>query len=149
MGRPKGSRDAGSSWHSDYSYKPVPANATMLYALEIPDAGGGDFADLAAAYRALSDERKALEGLRSVNSTAGRGTNPCGGPLEPVERNRAGKDSGRASAGPQHPETGRKGLFISMPSAPVSKHLRSRTGRSQSLIGELFAHTDDPAPGAS
>ena len=28
-------RDAGSSWHSDYSYKPVPANATMLYALEI------------------------------------------------------------------------------------------------------------------
>ena len=103
MGRPKGIRDAGSSWHSDYSYKPVPANATMLYALEIPDAGGDTiFADLAAAYSALSDEKKAsLEGLRVRQVPLVAGQNPCGGPLEPVERNRARKDSGsRASAGP-------------------------------------------------
>ena len=67
----------------DYSYKPVPANATMLYALEIPDAGGDTiFADLAAAYSALSDEKKAsLEDCGSVSSTAGRGTKPMWRPV--------------------------------------------------------------------
>ena len=33
LGRPKGIRDAGSHWHSDHSYKVIPANVTMLYAL--------------------------------------------------------------------------------------------------------------------
>ena len=66
MGRPKGIRDAGSNWHSDYSYKQVPANATMLYALEVPEDGGDTiFADLAAAYDALSDKKKQqLDGLQ-------------------------------------------------------------------------------------
>jgi taurine dioxygenase len=59
LGRPVGIRDAGSHWHSDYSYKAVPANATILYALEIPEEGGDTiFADLAAAYAALPDELK-------------------------------------------------------------------------------------------
>ncbi len=68
MGRPKGIRDAGSHWHSDYSYKAVPANATLLYALEVP-ADGGDtlFADLAAAYEALPQEIK-----RSIQGRAAR-----------------------------------------------------------------------------
>jgi len=59
MGRPKGIRDAGSHWHSDYSYKATPANATLLYALEVPENGGDTFfADLAAAYEALPQEVK-------------------------------------------------------------------------------------------
>jgi taurine dioxygenase len=59
MGRPKGIRDAGSHWHSDYSYKQVPANATLLYAVEVPDEGGDTlFADLAAAYEALPEDVK-------------------------------------------------------------------------------------------
>jgi taurine dioxygenase len=69
LGRPKGIKDAGSHWHSDYSYKQVPAKATMLYALETP-ADGGDtlFADLAAAYAALSPAMKqSLEGLRALH----------------------------------------------------------------------------------
>ena len=46
--------DAGSFWHTDVSYKPNPAKATMLYALEIPDDGGDTpFCNLMAAYEAL------------------------------------------------------------------------------------------------
>ena len=149
MGRPKGIRDAGSSWHSDYSYKPVPANATMLYALEIPDAGGDTiFADLAAAYRALSDEKKAsLEGLRVrqqyrwsrdkthvearwnlLNETEREKTPEV---VHPLVRT--------------HPETGRKGLFISNAvSTGIKDILDLAPDASQSLIEELFAHTDDP-----
>src|SRR3546814_6825111 len=64
---PKGIRDAGSHWHSDYSYKKVTANATLLYALEIPEQGGDTlFADMAAAYAALSDTMKRrLDGLKA------------------------------------------------------------------------------------
>ncbi|MDP7393140.1 MAG: TauD/TfdA family dioxygenase [Alphaproteobacteria bacterium] len=149
MGRPKGIRDAGSSWHSDYSYKPVPANATMLYALEIPDAGGDTiFADLAAAYSALSDEKKAsLEGLRVrqqyrwsrdkthvearwnlLNETEREKTPEV---VHPLVRT--------------HPETGRKGLFISNAvSTGIKDILDLAPDASQSLIEELFAHTDDP-----
>ena len=149
MGRPKGIRDAGSSWHSDYSYKPVPANATMLYALEIPDAGGDTiFADLAAAYSALSDEKKAsLEGLRVrqqyrwsrdkthvearwnlLNETEREKTPEV---VHPLVRT--------------HPETGRKGLFISNAvSTGIKDIFDLAPDASQSLIDELFAHTDDP-----
>ncbi|MED5359314.1 MAG: TauD/TfdA family dioxygenase [Pseudomonadota bacterium] len=149
MGRPKGIRDAGSSWHSDYSYKPVPANATMLYALEIPDAGGDTiFADLAAAYSALSDEKKAsLKGLRVrqqyrwsrdkthvearwnlLNETEREKTPEV---VHPLVRT--------------HPETGRKGLFISNAvSTGIKDILNLAPDASQSLIDELFAHTDDP-----
>jgi taurine dioxygenase len=60
LGHPKGLRDAGSHWHSDYSYKAVPANATLLYALEVPQEGGDTlFCDLVAAYETLPESLKA------------------------------------------------------------------------------------------
>jgi len=68
LGRPQGIRDAGSHWHSDYSYKRIPANATLLYALEIPDEGGDTlFCDLAAAWAAAPDElKRRCAGLRQI-----------------------------------------------------------------------------------
>jgi taurine dioxygenase len=71
LGRPKGIRDAGSHWHSDYSYKAIPANVTMLYALEVPEEGGDTkFVDLAAAYRALPEATKQrLDGLNAPCTT--------------------------------------------------------------------------------
>ncbi len=59
--KPKGMADAGTFWHSDVSYKPNPAKATMLYALEVPDDGGDTlFCNLTAAYEALGDDMKEL-----------------------------------------------------------------------------------------
>ena len=56
-------------WHTDASYMPVPVVLGMLHAVEVPPAsalGGGEteFADMRAAYDALSEAMKAeIDGL--------------------------------------------------------------------------------------
>jgi len=47
-------------WHSDSSFKATPAKYSMLHARVIPPSGGEtEFADMRAAYDALSDAQKA------------------------------------------------------------------------------------------
>ncbi len=61
---------ANRLWHTDSSFKYLPARASLLYAREIPPVGGRtEFADLRAAYDALPDVRKRqLEGLVAEHS---------------------------------------------------------------------------------
>jgi len=67
-GRPMGLADAGSYFHTDYSYLEVPARCTILYALQVPHAKGGTtFANQTRAYEDLPDETK-----RHIDSMVGR-----------------------------------------------------------------------------
>ncbi|HYL17137.1 MAG TPA: TauD/TfdA family dioxygenase [Burkholderiales bacterium] len=52
-------------WHTDSSFRRLPAKASLLYARSIPPVGGQtEFADMRAAYDALSEEMKQrLRGL--------------------------------------------------------------------------------------
>ena len=52
-------------WHSDSSFKTVPAKYSLLHACSLPSKGGNtEFADMRAAYDALDDEKRAeVEGL--------------------------------------------------------------------------------------
>jgi alpha-ketoglutarate-dependent 2,4-dichlorophenoxyacetate dioxygenase len=52
-------------WHTDSSFKFVPARCSLLSAREIPPSGGEtEFADMRAAYDALPDDKKqVIEGL--------------------------------------------------------------------------------------
>lgn len=53
-GKPLGLADAGSYFHTDYSYLDVPARCTMLYALRVPErANGTTFANQTRAYEDL------------------------------------------------------------------------------------------------
>jgi alpha-ketoglutarate-dependent 2,4-dichlorophenoxyacetate dioxygenase len=46
-------------WHSDSSFKVVPAKYSLLHARSVPSRGGNtEFADMRAAYKALEDETK-------------------------------------------------------------------------------------------
>ena len=59
-GRPTGLADAGTYFHTDYSYLEIPARCTMLYSLVVPKSGGDTlFADQYAAYDDLSPAMKA------------------------------------------------------------------------------------------
>jgi len=50
-------------WHSDSSFKAIPAKYSLLRALRIPSKGGNtEFAHMGAAYEALDEEAKTLIG---------------------------------------------------------------------------------------
>src|SRR6202020_609322 len=63
------SNRANQIWHTDSSFKPMPARASLLSAREIPLQGGDtQYASMRAAYAALSEEDKRLvEGLLAVH----------------------------------------------------------------------------------
>ena len=62
-------RERNEAWHSDSSFKPVTALASLLAARIVPPVGGNtDFASARAAYDALPAERKpGLEGMVAVH----------------------------------------------------------------------------------
>src|SRR3984893_6850437 len=145
MGRPKGIRDAGSHWHSDYSYKAVPANATLLYALEVPEEGGDTLlADLAAAYEALPDEMKGRLQGRYARHQYRWSRNPN----HPEGRWRLISEAERRKT-PEvihpvvrlHPETGAKSIYVFAGiTSGVKGIVGLPDGESDSLLDALYRH---------
>lgn len=68
-GKAVGITRGGMHWHSDLSYKPVPALVTLLYAVECPPEGADtQFANMYAAYTDLPEPRRnKLNNLRAVH----------------------------------------------------------------------------------
>ena len=59
-GKAIGLQDAGTYFHTDYSYLAVPARCTMLYAIQMPrERNGTTFANQRRAYEDLSEAMKA------------------------------------------------------------------------------------------
>lgn len=111
----------GGSWHSDTAYKPEPDMGTLLYGLEVPDAGGDTlFANMQIAYESLSDGMKdMLDGLTAIYSSE---KGYSGKRAERMKSLAGMKDAVPAaiesfeSEHPvvrTHPETGKKSLYIS------------------------------------
>jgi taurine dioxygenase len=73
-GKPTGLADAGTYFHTDYSYLEVPARATTLYSITVPKVGGDTlFADQYAAYEGLSASlKKTIEGLVALHHYGNR-----------------------------------------------------------------------------
>lgn len=68
-GQPIGIAKAGMHWHSDLSYKPVPALATLLYGVECPPEGADtQFVNMSVAYARLPESlRQKTQGRRAVH----------------------------------------------------------------------------------
>src|SRR5947199_10507736 len=73
-GEPQGLADAGTYFHTDYSYLDVPARATLLYSLEVPEVGGDTlFANQYAAYEDLpAAMKRKIESLVAVHHYGNR-----------------------------------------------------------------------------
>ena len=106
----------GGIWHSDTVYQPNPPMGTVLYAKELPPAGGDTlFANQYQAYETLSAPLRAfLDGLTAINSAA-KGS-------AAATRSDRVADGGTGLAAEvmeaehpvvrTHPETGRKALYV-------------------------------------
>ena len=115
-GRPEGLADAGSYFHTDYSYLEVPARCTILYALQIPaEKGGTTFANQTRAYDELPEETRARieplvarhhygnrDDLDETSRTAASYLNPDQKAKVTWVRHRIAR---------AHPRTGRKALY--------------------------------------
>ncbi len=99
-------------WHSDSSYRAVPAKFSLLSARAIPSGGGNtEFADMRAAYDALDERTKAeIEDLVTEHSLMySRGTLGFG--EFSVEERETFKPV-RQRLVRTHPASGRKSLFL-------------------------------------
>jgi taurine dioxygenase len=66
---PEDTNTFGGNWHTDQMFTPTPSMGTMLYAKEVPAAGGDTiFGNLYLAYESLSDGMKAaIAELKTFN----------------------------------------------------------------------------------
>ena len=115
-GQPTGLQDAGSYFHTDYSYLQVPARATTLYSRVVPKLGGDTmFANQQAAYDDLSAAmKKRIEPLFGIHHYGNRND------VDEASRTAASKLTTEQKAkmpvithkiARPHPVTGRKALY--------------------------------------
>lgn len=101
-----------NAWHSDVSWREVPAMATLLRAVEVPRVGGDTlFADMEAAYASLPDEvRCRIDGLRAVHDF----TQSFGAGLDPETLAARQREFPPVShpVVRTHPVSGRRSLYV-------------------------------------
>ena len=142
-GEPIGVPDAGDAWHSDLSFKEIPALVTILFAVRLPDTGGDtDFTNLNAAYDALDDDVKAriddLRGIHTVNKLRNPRVTIAGTRKDAEAFYRARDNRVSHPLVRTHPETGRKSLYCS-PRFTIGIE-GMEDDEAQPLLDRLFAH---------
>jgi taurine dioxygenase len=115
-GQPIGLADAGTYFHTDYSYLEVPARATLLYSIEVPKKGGDTlFADQYTAYDDLpANMKRRVDGLTALHHYGNRddldkGSRTVASVLKPEQEEKM--TWVRHPVARKHPVTGRKALY--------------------------------------
>ena len=132
----------GGNWHTDQIFTPTPARVTMLYAKEIPPAGGDTlFASMYGAYDTLSDGMKAmLDDLRTVSLYDKKKKRP--GVMTPTDIDTPAEPAEHPLIRP-HTETGRKALFMAYEG--ITRHIAGMTeDESRPILSYLQAHIARP-----
>lgn len=143
---PKGA--GADMWHCDAIYTKTPPMGALLQAIQLPRSGGDTcFANMYAAYDALSPPFREMIGrLRAVHDVTApmkraveKGVHPASG-LEQMRRENPPVTHPLVRT---HPQTGRKGLFVSENTTTRIEGLPDR--ESDLLLGFLFRHVESPA----
>ena len=133
--------DDNRKWHSDSSYKRVPAMASLLHARIVPPVGGDTaYANMAAAYEALSEDVKAkIDALVAVHNFhwSGRDVRAAAFTREETDR----LPPVRHPVVRRHPETGRPALFVGSHTESI-EGMEWQEGRE--LIDRLIEHATQP-----
>jgi alpha-ketoglutarate-dependent 2,4-dichlorophenoxyacetate dioxygenase len=124
-------------WHSDSSFKPVPAKYSLLHARAIPGKGGNtEFADMRAAYDALDAETKAeIEDLVCEHSQIYSRLQLGFTDFTDDERERFKPVRQRLVR--THPSTGRKSLYLASHAGAIVGWPRPE---AMALLKDLIEH---------
>src|SRR6188472_1781606 len=146
-GRPLGLADAGTYFHTDYSYLDVPARATTLYSIEVPAAGGDTlFANQYAAYDDLpTATKRRIDPLVAIHHYGNRNNEDETTRTVASVLNEAQKDRMPLVTHPvvrPHPVTGRKALYAVSGSSFGIVGMPDDEARG--LLDELAAHATQP-----
>jgi taurine dioxygenase len=146
-GAPTGLADAGTYFHTDYSYLDVPARCTMLYSIVVPKIGGDTlFANQYAAYDDLSTAMKArIENLIGLHHYGNRddlneASRTVASVLTDEQKNRMNRV--RHPLARPHPVTGRKALYAVSGSSFGIEGMPD--DEAVALLDELKAHATQP-----
>lgn len=126
-------------WHSDASFRAIPAKYSLLSARTVPGTGGNtEFADMRAAYDALDDETKAeIEDLVTEHSNAYSREQIGFMKADYGEENQLKLKPVRHRLVRYDPRTGRKSLYL-------SAHIGTIAGwpvpEARMLIRDLIEH---------
>jgi taurine dioxygenase len=146
-GKPLGLADAGTYFHTDYSYLDVPARATTLYSVEVPARGGNTlFANQYAAYDDLTDAMKRrIDPLLAIHHYGNRNnedetTRTVASLLTDAQKAKMPLITHPVAR--PHPVTGRKALYaVSGSSFGI---VGMPDGEARALLDELAAHSTQP-----
>jgi alpha-ketoglutarate-dependent taurine dioxygenase len=103
-----------SSWHTDHTNQEIPPKYTMLYAVELPDFGGGTaVCNMRDAYAALpGDLRRRIAGMKTANTLISSTRFATGNP-DIVRAQRESKDPPVIHPLVRtHPENGTKAIWF-------------------------------------
>jgi len=143
-GAPIGALGAGEAvWHTDMSYLPLPPDASMLYALEIPPSGGDTWVlgmqaawtTLPAALKAkLRDRRIKHDGTYNSGGFLRKGVTPSDDPHQ--------APGAWHPAVLRHPVTGAPSLYLGRRRNSYVEGLAP--AESEALLDALWAHIEHP-----
>ena len=146
-GKPTGLQDAGSYFHTDYSYLQVPARATTLYSIVVPKKGGDTlFANQQAAYDDLPDAMKRrIEPLYAIHHYGNRhdtdeASRTAASPLTDEQKAKMPLITHKIAR--PHPVTGRKSLYAVNGSSFGIVGMPD--DEALDLLDELAAHSTQP-----
>ncbi len=115
-GKPIGVYDGAAFWHQDMAFEEVPANVTIVHALEVPERGGETlFADMWAAWEALdAGTKERIAPLRARHRYGNRADEDYRTRTKAMELTEEEQAQVRDVLHPlvlAHPVTGRQGLY--------------------------------------
>jgi taurine dioxygenase len=135
--------DGEAIWHADMTYVERPPMAAILYAIEIPSAGGDTYwANMYLAYETLPDGLKEkIHGREAVHDATYNSAGVMRKGFREVSDPRTAPGA-RHPLVRTHPETGRKSLFLGR--RRNSYIVGLELDESERLLDELWQHATQP-----
>ncbi len=128
-------------WHTDDSYRAVPAKATLLHSLEIPSRGGTTwFCNMHSVYEALPEATRRKIGSRTIHGydTARARNRPSVRTAQEI----AETPDVEHPLVRTHPDTGRKALYLNF--NRLDRIVGMERAESDAVLDELAAEARKP-----